>query len=259
MGYFQRREESWTSANLGMDMPIARYGLWGQPILVFPTAGEDFTEWEQRGMVEALRPVINEGLVKLYCINTLNAETWLNEEVSADECVRWQNHYDRYLSEEVIAYIRHDCRNNSQRVACAGIQFGAFHAFNTLCRHPDQFESVLALSGFFDLSPYAQGCHHQDYYFHNPSLYLPNLSDNYYLPTLQNNCRIVLISGQGAWETPEQSLRLSSLLSQKQIPHDIELWGSDIDHDWDSWRMMIQYLVPQFLRAQSTDRQRSAG
>ena len=51
------------------------------------------------------------------------------------------------------------------------------------------------------------------------------------------------VTGQGNYENPDASRRLSGILSQKGIPHELDLWGYDMPHDWPTWREMMRYYL----------------
>src|SRR4051794_16331323 len=57
-----RREYiKWHSPSLGRDMELLAYGHAGFPVVVFPTSGGRFFEYEDRGMISALAPKIGRG------------------------------------------------------------------------------------------------------------------------------------------------------------------------------------------------------
>src|SRR5205085_4813366 len=119
--------------------------------------------------------------------------------------------------------------NNDRRIATSGASFGAFHAANTLFRRPDLFDAVIAMSGFYDLEPdYFKGYSDDNCYFNNPAWYLPNMGGGA-LDLLRHHCQIRVMTGQGAYEAPNASRRLSALLDSKEIPHRLDVWGYDVN------------------------------
>lgn len=236
----------WFSPNLGKDMPIAVYGHYGSPVLMFPTAAADFEEYERFRLLDAIAPHINSGRIKVYSINSINRDSWLNENIHPGERAWRQYLYDRYVCEEVVPFIQNDCQSPGIQIATAGASFGAFHAFNELCKHPDQFHTVIAMSGTYDIRPYAHGYHDDNVYFNNPIEYLPHLEDDWFLSQLRNR-RILILSGQGAYEAPDRSRQISEVLWQKGIPHELDLWGYDIGHDWPTWRDMLNVWIPKLF------------
>mgnify|MGYP001773151007 CR=1 FL=1 len=223
-------------------MPIAVYGHFGVPILLFPTAMADFLEYERFGLVEVLTPWIERGVCKLYSVNSVNAESWLHPELPPRERILRHIAYNRYVVEEVVPFIAADCRGPVP-IVTAGASLGAFHAANLFFQRPDLFAGTIAMSGVYNLQVYSGGYFDEDCYFNSPVHYLANLADDYWLPLLRCKQHIYLACGQGAYERPEATLELSDILTAKGIPHRAELWGPEYPHDWSTWRaMMPQYV-----------------
>jgi esterase/lipase superfamily enzyme len=57
----------------------------------------------------------------------------------------------------------------------------------------------------------------------------------------------VIVTGSGAFEAPERSRDLSRILHSKGIPHLLDVWGPDVNHDWPWWRKMLPYFLGRFL------------
>src|SRR6185295_5305189 len=154
MGYGGRREiAGWHSPILGQQMPIVSYGHWGHPLLLFPTAAADFLENERFLLIDAVEGALDAGRVRVFSINSINQQAWMDSSLPVPEQARRQALYARYVEEEVVPYIRHVCQSPDLRVATCGASFGAFHAANTLFRRPDLFDAAIAMSGFYDLGP----------------------------------------------------------------------------------------------------------
>jgi esterase/lipase superfamily enzyme len=243
MDQMNRRIDGWQSPSLGQHMPIVSYGHWGHPLLLFPTAAADFLENERFELIGSVEPAIREGRVRVFSINSINNQAWMDRNLPVPEQGRRQMLYAQYVEQEVVPYIRDVCQSQDLRVATAGASFGAFHAANTLFRRPDLFDGAIAMSGFYDLGPdYLHGYSDENCYFNNPASYLPNLSGNP-LRLLQTASQIHILTGQGDYEAPHASRQLSDLLNQKGIPHFLDVWGHDVSHDWPWWRKMLPYSI----------------
>jgi esterase/lipase superfamily enzyme len=239
----RRTIEGWHSPILGQQMPIVSYGHWGHPLLLFPTAAADFLENERFGLIGSLSEAIDAGRIRVFSINSINNQAWMDRNLPVPEQARRQALYARYVEEEVAGYIRHACQNQDLRIATAGASFGAFHAANALFRRPDVFDAVIAMSGFYDLGPdYLHGYGDDNCYFNNPASYLPNL-EGHSLQLLQEASKIHILTGQGDYEAPDASRNLSGLLHSKGIPHLLDVWGYDVSHDWPWWLKMLPYSV----------------
>jgi esterase/lipase superfamily enzyme len=237
-----RRIDGWHSPILSQQMPIVSYGDRGRPILLFPTAAADFLENERFFLVKSVEPFIQQGRIRLFSIDSINRQAWMDRTLPVAEQARRQALYAAYVESEVVPFIRSAC-GSDQGIGTAGASFGAFHAANTLFRHPDLFDTLIAMSGFYDLGPdYLHGYSDDNCYYNNPAWFLPGLSGQY-LELLRQRSRIIIVSGQGAYEAPDASRSLSEILGRKGIPHVLDLWGTDVNHDWPWWRKMLPHYV----------------
>ncbi len=237
-----RRTTSWYSHNLGREMPLVAYGHAGFPLLMFPTAAADYLEYERFLLVDAIKEQIEAGRVRAYSINSVNRYSLLNDKASPPEKAELLTRYDRYIVEEVLPLIRNECGADARPIT-TGASLGAFLSANAYFRHPDLFRGVIAMSGSYDIRSYLKGYTDDNVYFNNPADYLRNLNDDYHLPLLRRADSIYIVSGQGAYEAPERSRDLSHLLNSKGVPHYLELWGHDVNHDWPWWRRMLPYYL----------------
>jgi esterase/lipase superfamily enzyme len=238
-----RRIDGWHSPTLGLSMPVVTYGDRGRPVVLFPTAAADFLENERFFLIKAVEPAILAGRIRLFSIDSINRLAWMDSKVPVAEQARRQALYARYIEEEFVPYVRHVTGDPGARPVTAGASFGAFHAANMLFRRPDLFSGVIGMSGFYDLAPdYLKGYSDDNCYFNNPMWYLRNLSGPV-LEQLRAACRIILVSGRGAYEVPAASQQLSTVLDEKGIPHVLDFWGPDVNHDWPWWRRMLPYYL----------------
>lgn len=240
----QRTIEKWYSQNLEKEMEIVTYGHYGRPLLLFPTAAADYLEYERFMLIEAISDAINSGKVKVFSINSINSESWLNKRVHPKFKGIRQQQYNAYVTEEVVPYIWTSCRSRAG-IVTSGASLGAFHAANQLFRRPDLFDGTIAMSGVYDIRKYydAQGYHDENIYLNNPMEFLPNLGEGPYLPMLQKKDKIFLLTGLGPYESPDASRKLSALLTAKGIPHELDIWGYDMSHDWPTWRAMLEFYL----------------
>ena len=176
----QTEYAAWHSPALGQNMELKAYGWRGRPILVFPTSGGRFHEYEDFGMTGALEPFIEEGRVCLFAVDSLDRQSWLNANASPGEKVGRHEAYERYILEEVLPFI-HERLQGGQKVLSTGCSLGAYHAANFFFRHPDLFDAVIGLSGLYGLG-FSLGDNLRDgTYFHSPLHYLPGLEDPWFL------------------------------------------------------------------------------
>ena len=243
----ERRTTAWFSQNLNIEMPLVAYGHAGYPLLMFPTAAADYLEYERFHLVEAISPFIERGQIRAYSINSVNRYSLLNDQMPPHLKAQLLTQFDRYVTDEVLPLIRRDTGHDDARPLTTGASLGAFLAANVYFKHPDLIRGVIAMSGSYDVKSYLQGFYDDNVYFNNPADYIPNLNDDHYLPLLQKADAIFILSGQGSYEAPERSRHLSDLLRAKQIPHTLDLWGHDVNHDWPWWRKMLPHTLDRLL------------
>ena len=241
----ERRTTAWFSHNLMMEMPLVAYGHAGYPLLMFPTAAADYLEYERFHLVNSIRPLIEAGKVRAYSINSVNRYSLLNDKAPPPLKGELLTRYDRYITEEVLPLIRQDA--GGLPPLTTGASLGAYLAANAYFRHPDLLRGTIPMSGSYDVRSWFDGYYDDNVYFNNPIQYLANLNDDYYLPRLRKADAIVILTGQGAYEAPERSRQLSALLDAKGIPHHLDVWGHDVDHDWPWWRKMLPYWLERLL------------
>lgn len=237
----------WFSPHLGQEMPLAVYGHYGKPLLFFPTAAADFEEYERFLVIDVLEPFVDAGIVKIFSIDSINRQSWMNDKMHPAQRAARQTAYDKYVTYEVAPFITHHCNNPQIGIATTGASFGAYHCANVALKHPDVFDCMIAMSGSYDIRGYADGFHNEDVYFNNPMEYVRNLNDDYYLPLLQHRSQLYILTGQGAYEAPDRSRQLAEVLRSKGIPCTLDMWGYDIDHDWPTWRSMLKLYVPKLF------------
>lgn len=233
---------AWWSENLNQNMELKVYGHAGKAAVVFPTSGGRFFQYEDFGMIEACRPFIDEGKLKLFTVDSVDQQSWLNYGASPAERAWRHNEFDRYLVAEVAPFIRNH-GSSTTRFLATGCSLGAYHSANFFFRHPDIFDALIALSGVYSLA-FSVGDYMDDnVYFNSPLAYLPNLDDPWYLDQYRQG-RIIICSGQGAWENGQEDARaVKRILEAKSVPCWVDLWGHDVNHDWPWWQKQMPYYL----------------
>lgn len=232
----------WYSPNIEQHTQLVRWGHFGTPVLVFPTAGGDAEEIERFLMIQALEPLLEAGRIKVYSIDSVAGRAWISGRHSPEYCSRLQNVFDAYIYHEVTPAIRHDCRSENIEVIAAGASIGAFNSVATVCRHPDAYKLAIAMSGTYDLSKYLNGRMNQDFYFSSPLHYLSGLEGES-LEALRKRL-ILMPTGEGDWEDIGESWRMAQVLGAKDVPNRVDPWGPQYHHSWTTWREMLpRYLA----------------
>jgi esterase/lipase superfamily enzyme len=181
------------------------FGHSGSPVLVFPTTMGRFFQYEDFGMVGALSSKIEAGAIQLFCVDSVDAESWYNRGIAPPQRVARHLAFEKYVLDEYVPFIR---ARNVGPLVVTGTSFGAYHALNIAFRHPTLFTKLVALSGRYDIKGFLDGFYNDDAYFNCPADYLPGLSDNGYLSAIRR-MRIVLVTGEQTSRTdqPDSSPR----------------------------------------------------
>lgn len=237
------RREVWRSRFLHAEVTVARWGERGRPVLLFPTAGGDAEEVERFGMIAALAPLLAGGRLQVFSCDSVPGQCWLAESSSAARCSWLQNRFDEFVHAELAPWMDHLAGLGSAGAVVAGASLGAFHALAALCRHPELFGEAICLSGKYDLSPFLDGqAMSLDFYYSSPLHFLPAMDDEAHLQRLQRRF-VRLVTGRGPWEKPQYARQVAALLAAKGVPHALDDWGPEWDHDWPSWRRAL----PRYL------------
>lgn len=236
----QRESWTWTSTRLPAPARVARWGHFGTPVLLFPTAGGDFEEVERFHLVGAARELIDAGRIKVFSVDGIAARAWLRGTHSAEHCARVQAQFDAYIDAEVVPLIRRDCKSDTLEIIAAGAAMGAYSAVAAIRRLPSVFRVAIGMSGVFDLSRYLPGGF-------TPALQavsLQNPGEGHDAASLRNRF-VLLATGEGEYETPAESKRMAGALEAARIPSRLEMWGPGFSHGWNTWRAML----PRYLTA----------
>ncbi len=242
----ERKITSWYSSRLDKEMPVAVYGYYGFSLLLVPTAAADFLEYERFQLIDALAPHINSGKCKVFSINSINNESWLNTHMDPTHKAKRHMQFNEYVFEEVIPFIKTNTSNETPIIIC-GASFGALHSMNLFLKRPDLLNGVIGMSGVYDLTEYTRGFFSDDVYFNSPQHYMPNLSDHHLLEQIRQSRHIHLFSGSGDYEDPNASRSFAAVLYGKNINYELDIWGNEWRHDWNTWRVMLpEYLATRF-------------
>jgi esterase/lipase superfamily enzyme len=230
----KREYQRWYSPALGRDMEMLVFGHAGARVLVFPTSMGRFYEWEDRGMMDALGEQLARGWLQLFCVDSVDEESWYAKWKWPGDRAYRQLQYEQYLLGEVLPFSAH--RNPNPFLITTGASFGAYHAGNVAFRHPHLFGRVIGLSGLYDVSTFTRGHYDANVYANNPSHYVSEITDHGHLEAMRR-MDIVLVTGQDD-PNRESTEYLSRILWEKGVGNALRIWDGWA-HDWPWWRQMI--------------------
>lgn len=240
-----REYHKWWSPSLQRDMELLVFGHAGAKVLIFPTRNGRFYEYENMRMPEVLRDKIEAGLLQLFCVDSIDEESFYC--FWAHPRGRMERHlqYERYILDEVLPWM--DQKNPHACTISHGCSLGAYHAANIAFRHPGRFQKLVAFSGRYDLTLsvecfYSLLNDHYDetVYYNMPTHYLPNLECADTLKELQEMEMIFVIGKEDPFK--ENNEALSRILSDKGVPHSLHYWPERA-HRGHYWRKMAPHFM----------------
>jgi esterase/lipase superfamily enzyme len=225
-------------------MELLVFGHAGPSVLFFPTRTARFYDYENWKIVHVLQDRIEKGLLQLFCVDSVDAESFYAHVPPADKIARHLQ-YERYILQEVLPLIMF--RTNFTMLIAAGCSLGGYHALNIAFKYPEFFNKVVAMSARFDLTLSANtfpdlfnGYVDESIYYNMPSMYMPNLTD----PGLLDQIRKQTISLVVGKEDPfyENNKQMSSVLTSKNIQHSFFIWDDEAHRPYH-WRKMVQLYL----------------
>lgn len=237
------RRQEWSQA-LDRVMEFETWGDDGLPVIAFPTQGGRFTDYAAFGMVDAIAPWLDAGRLRLYCVDSIDGESWISPSEDKAHRAEMQERYHHYVADDLVELIR-DETGWEDRLMVTGNSLGGLHAAISFFRRPDLFGWMLSLSAAFDARHYFG--HYMDaiLYHNSPVDFLVNMPYDHPWLELYRHSSIIAGIGQGdrEWELLPSNHQLDDILRAKGVPAWIDFWGSDMPHDWPTWHRMMPYFL----------------
>ena len=228
----------WHSPALGREMELLVFGHAGARVLVFPSSMGKYYEWEDQGMIGALRHHLEQGWLQLYCVDSVDAESWYAKWKHPHDRAAHHARYDAYLRDEVVPLTTY--RNPNPFLIATGASFGAWHAMTFGLRYPHLVGRVLGLSGMYDIRENTDGYTDGLVYHYNPPEFVVDEHDPSRLEALSRLDIVMAIGrddpmrGNNEW--------FSGRLWSRNVWHALRIWDGWA-HDWPYWREMIARYV----------------
>lgn len=231
-------------------MEFKVYGSGGQACLYFPCQDGRFYDFENFGMLEHCRWLIENGKMQVFTADTVDTEALSAIWKPQRERLVRQEAYFHYISEELTEEIyQMNPESRRQGILVLGFSMGAYHAANCYFRRPDIFTKAICCSGLYRIS-YMVGDYMDELaYANSPIDFLRNMPWNHPYIRRYNQNKLIICAGQGAWEElmVESTRELQSILLSKGISGWIDYWGYDAAHDWCWWKKQVEYFLPKIL------------
>ena len=242
------------SHNLNRDMEFKVYGHAGLPMVVFPCQDGKFFDFESRGMMETVKDHLEQGRLQMFCVSSIDEETWSKADGEHHGRILWHEQWFKYICDEFMPrlhqiHAEHDPNPYYGKVILTGASMGGYHSVNFYLRRPDLFGGCLSLSGLFHAGYFFQGYNDIDVYYNSPVDYMPQMPYDHPLVDQFRQGRIVICCGQGAWEDEllASTKVLREVCESKGINVWVDIWGHDVNHDWDWWYTQVEYFLPHLI------------
>lgn len=240
-----REYHKWFSPHLSRDMELLVFGHAGTPVLFFPTRTARFYDYEDWKVIEALEPKIRSGAIQVYCLDSIDTESFYAKNIHPSARIARHQQYEQYVLTEVLDLVRR--KNPDPSLVAAGCSLGAYHAVNIAFRHPELFKKAVGLSGRYDLTEKMEffedlfdGYVDQDVYYNMPSLFIPNLEDPFIISQLKKMEIIFVVGQHDAFL--DNNMQLSNALWKKGIWNGLHIWDGE-SHKARYWRYMVQLYL----------------
>lgn len=226
-------------------MELLVFGHAGAKVLVFPTRGGRFYEYENMRMTDVLRMKLEAGQLQLFCVDSIDTESFYCWWAHPKGRIERHQQYEQYVLNEVFPFMHE--KNSHECVISHGCSLGAFHAANIAFRHPHLFGKLVAFSGRYDLTMTVENFgdlldnyYDEAVYFNTPTHFLSNLTCSDTLKHLRAMDIILVIGEKDPFRKNNE--HLSSILHRKGVSHRLQLWW-DRAHQGHYWRKMAPLFV----------------
>jgi esterase/lipase superfamily enzyme len=224
----------WYSPRLGRDIEVLAFGTRGYPVILFPTSMGHYYENKDFKLIDSVNWFLDEGLVKIYCVDGIDNQSWYNRHIHPADRARNHDWYDQMLYHELVPLAQRE--TGVGRIATAGCSFGGYHATNFAFKHPDVVKYVFNMGAAFDIRDQMDGYYDDYVYFNNPMDYLPNAQNDFF-----HDMFVVLGTGTRdmCWNANE---RMAEILRNKGINHWLDV-RAEAEHDWPVWKQMFPHYL----------------
>jgi esterase/lipase superfamily enzyme len=240
-----REYHKWYSTRLQRDMELLIFGHTGRAVLLFPTRMARFYDYENWGIIDVLRDRIYNGELQLFCVDSIDAESFYNRWTHPSERINRHLQYEQYILHEVMPLMRE--KNDGNYFEVAGCSMGAYHAVNLAMKYPMLFKKVICMSGRFDLTKQIQdfqdlfdGYHDENIYFNTPVQFIANLHESCILDTIRNIEFIFAIGQTDPFLS--NNYEFSQLLWDKAVYNQLYVWDN-YAHRPRYWKQMVQLYL----------------
>ncbi|HEY0944168.1 MAG TPA: alpha/beta hydrolase-fold protein [Opitutaceae bacterium] len=233
----------------------------GVRVLVFPTRGGRFYDYEDWGLVAAQAEPLAWWRRQLYCLDSVDHESLYALHLSPAERLARHRAYEAYVREEVIPLTERISGNGP--LWTHGCSLGAYHAVNFALRHPGLCSRAVGLSGRYNLTeavgnypalldPQADA----DTYFQTPPWFIRGMPEGESLRRLRALHVWLGVGDEDVFAASNHEL--ATTLRQKGLRCDLELWPGEA-HRARYWRPALARGMGDGARSRTVPASRGVG
>jgi len=189
-------------------------------------------------MIDALAERLERGWLQLYCVDSIDVDSWYAKWKAPYDRVRAHAAYDAYIRDEVLPLTWQ--KNQTPFLMTMGASFGAYHAVTFALRYPHVIGRAIGLSGLYDIRQQTDGYSDGTVYHYNPADFILGEHDPARLEAIGGMDLIFAVGRDD--HLVHANEEFSRRLWSKGIWHALRIWDGWA-HDWPYWRDMIKVYV----------------
>ncbi|MGO5211359.1 alpha/beta hydrolase-fold protein [Parafannyhessea sp. LCP21S3_E6] len=247
------------SNDLSRAIEVEVYGDAGQPVIVLPEGDSSFASWSEGGMIDALAPLVDSGMMRLVCTDSVDLMGWYSRYAVPEYRLSNIKNFFKFVEKDLLPFVASTCGDDRPPVL-AGAGMGALNACVLMLSRPQLFGGLLALSGTYDARRFVVGELPEGWEDVSPVDMVPALPQRGKAVRLLSGLPLAFVCGQDASEDGIDTQRaLEQAFEDRGIDATFEYWGYDVRHDWEWWRKEAAEMLPAVLSPEGlADRRLSA-
>lgn len=247
------------SNDLSRAIEVEVYGDAGQPVIVLPEGDSSFASWSEGGMIDALAPLVDSGMMRLVCTDSVDLMGWYSRYAVPEYRLSNIKNFFKFVEKDLLPFVASTCGDDRPPVL-AGAGMGALNACVLMLSRPQLFGGLLALSGTYDARRFVVGELPEGWEDVSPVDMVPALPQRGKAVRLLSGLPLAFVCGQDASEDGIDTQRaLQQAFEDRGIDATFEYWGYDVRHDWEWWRKEAAEMLPAVLSPEDlADRRLSA-
>lgn len=247
------------SNDLSRAIEVEVYGDAGQPVIVLPEGDSSFASWSEGGMIDALAPLVDSGMMRLVCTDSVDLMGWYSRYAVPEYRLSNIKNFFKFVEKDLLPFVASTCGDDRPPVL-AGAGMGALNACVLMLSRPQLFGGLLALSGTYDARRFVVGELPEGWEDVSPVDMVPALPQRGKAVRLLSGLPLAFVCGQDASEDGIDTQRaLQQAFEDRGIDATFEYWGYDVRHDWEWWRKEAAEMLPAVLSPEGlADRRLSA-